>query len=63
MGELFSGIKAGDFVVVEGAWCDLMRVTRVEGETVYFTTGDYTIISKVRLAHPDEIECNQKIYD
>lgn len=56
-------IKKGDVVALHGAWCDLMTVDYVDGDKVVFTTGDYADLSRVRIAKPDEVEFNQKIYD
>lgn len=56
-------IKKGDVVALHGAWCDLMTVDHVDGDKVVFTAGDYADLSRVRIAKPDEVEVNQKIYD
>lgn len=54
-------IAKGDVVVLHGAWVDLMTVERVESGKVYFTSGDYAEISKVRHAEPEEIEAGCKL--
>lgn len=54
-------VAKGDVVALHGAWVDLMTVERVENGKVYFTSGDYTRISKVRHAEPEEIEAGCKL--
>lgn len=54
-------IVKGDVVALHGAWIDLMTVERVENGKVYFTSGDYAEISKVRHAEPKEIEAGCKL--
>ncbi len=55
-------IAKGDVVALQGAWVDLMTVERVESGKVYFTSGDYSEISKVRHAEPEEIEAGCKLF-
>ncbi|WP_288384107.1 hypothetical protein [uncultured Acinetobacter sp.] len=55
-------IAKGDVVALHGAWVDLMTVERVENGKVYFTSGDYAEISKVRHAEPEEIEAGCKLF-
>lgn len=54
-------IVKGDVVALNGAWVDLMTVELVENGKVYFTSGDYAEISKVRHAEPEEIEAGCKL--
>lgn len=55
-------IAKGDVVALQGAWTDLMTVEKVEYGKVYFTSGDYADLSKVRHAEPEEIEAGCKLY-
>lgn len=55
-------IAKGDVVALKGAWIDLMTVEKVEDGKVYFTSGDYADLSKVRLAEPEEIEAECKLF-
>ncbi|MFA3103951.1 hypothetical protein [Acinetobacter pittii] len=55
-------IAKGDVVALQGAWIDLMTVEKVEGEKVYFTSGDYADLNKVRHAEPEEIEAECKLF-
>ncbi|MFX6055274.1 hypothetical protein ABTE97_14935 [Acinetobacter baumannii] len=55
-------IAKGDVVALQGAWVDLMTVEKVEDGKVYFTSGDYADLSKVRHAEPEEIEAGCKLY-
>ncbi|MDC5072913.1 hypothetical protein [Acinetobacter baumannii] len=52
----------GDVVALQGAWTDLMTVDKVEDEKVYFTSGDYADVSKVRQAETEEIEVGCKLF-
>lgn len=52
----------GEVVALLGAWNDLMTVEKVEYGKVYFTSGDYADLSKVRHAEPEEIEAGCKLY-
>ncbi|HEE5517555.1 hypothetical protein [Acinetobacter baumannii] len=51
-----------DVVALLGVWTDLMTVEKVECGKVYFTSGDYADLSKVRHAEPEEIEAGCKLY-
>lgn len=55
-------VKAGDVVALHGSWVDLMIVERTEGQVVYFTSGDYADVSRVRPAEPEEVEVGCKIF-
>ncbi|HDG7210978.1 MULTISPECIES: hypothetical protein [Acinetobacter calcoaceticus/baumannii complex] len=55
-------IAKGDVVALQGAWVDLMTVEKVEDGKVYFTSGDYADLSKVRHAEPEEIEAECKLF-
>ena len=55
-------IKKGDVVALHGAWCDLMTVDHIDGDKVVFTTGDYVDLSKVRLADPEELIAECKLF-
>ncbi|EMB5688806.1 hypothetical protein N0P26_000139 [Acinetobacter baumannii] len=52
----------GDVVALQGAWTDLMTVEKIEDGKVYFTSGDYADLNKIRHAVPEEIEANCKIF-
>lgn len=57
-----SEIKAGSVVAVSGAWVDLMTVASIDGDKVTFTSGDYVDLSKVRLADPEELIAECKLF-
>ncbi|WP_165815726.1 hypothetical protein [Acinetobacter sp. AM] len=54
-------IKKEDIVVISGSWTDLMTVMKVEDDKVFFATGDYADLSKVRRASEEEIACGNKL--
>lgn len=51
----------GEVVALLGDWTDLMTVEKVEYGKVYFTSGDYADLRKVRYAEPEEIEAGCKL--